>query len=376
MPTPLDYLQHHASALLDDIKRLVAAQSPSLDKAAADRCGAALQSIVGERLGAVAQVCRQDRFGDHLAFTVGEGPQLTCILGHFDTVWDLDELEMSERDGKLFGPGVLDMKAGLIQAIWAVRALRQCGLLHGHRVTFICPSDEELGSPSSRQWTERLATGADRVLVAEPAVADTHEAKIARKGVGRFDIRITGRAAHAGNNPQEGVSAIQEMARQILYLHGLNAPDVGTTVNVGAAQGGGKINVVADQAWLGVDLRVTHMAEAARLLAAINGIAPTVAGIDIKVTGGMSRPPMEQTPQNTALFQQAQRAALRLGMALAGKAVGGGSDGNFTSALGIATLDGLGATGAGIHARHEHIIIADIPLRAALLAEIIRGDID
>ncbi|WP_413732472.1 M20 family metallopeptidase [Sodalis sp. RH20] len=376
MPTPYDYLQRHACELLGDIKRLVQAQSPSLNKTAVDRCGAVLQSMAVERLGADAQVYRQETLGDHLSFSVGEGPGLTCILGHFDTVWELDELEMAERDGKLFGPGVLDMKAGLVQAIWAVRALQQCGLLHGQRVVFICPSDEELGSPSSRQWIERQAAGADRVLVAEPAVAHTHEAKIARKGVGRFDIRITGRAAHAGNNPEEGVSAIQEMAHQILYLHSLNAPQMGTTVNVGAAQGGGKINVVADQAYLGVDLRVTHMAEAERLLAAIHGISATLPGISIEITGGMSRPPMEQTPQNMALFSQAQRAAQRLGVALAGKAVGGGSDGNFTSALGIATLDGLGATGAGIHARHEHIIIADIPLRAALLAEIIRGEID
>ncbi|NDL62203.1 M20 family metallopeptidase [Acerihabitans arboris] len=375
MQTAHDYLQHHAAAILGDIKRLVQAQSPSLNKAAVDRCGAVLQGIVAERLGVDAQVCRQEQAGDHLAFSVGEGPAVTCILGHFDTVWEIDELEMAERGGKLFGPGVLDMKGGLIQAVWAVRALQQCGQLQGHRVIFICPSDEELGSPSSRRWIEEQAAGAGRVLVAEPAVALTNEAKIARKGVGRYDIRITGRAAHAGNNPEEGVSAIQEMAHHILYLHGLNAPEAGTTVNVGVARGGGKINVVADRACLGVDLRVANMAEAARLEAAINGITPRVPGIEILVTGGMSRPPMEQTPQNEALFRQAQRAAGRLGIELAGRAVGGGSDGNFTSALGIATLDGLGATGAGIHARHEHIIIADIPQRAALLAEIIRGDI-
>ncbi|KAB7895429.1 M20/M25/M40 family metallo-hydrolase [Rouxiella sp. S1S-2] len=374
MATPYEYLQQHAPLILSDIKRLVQAQSPSLNKEATDLCGEVLQSLVHERLGVAAQVCQQPILGNHLLFCIGEGPQVTSILGHFDTVWEIDEIPLREEDGKLYGPGVLDMKAGLIQSIWAVRALIQTGRLAQHSIRMICPSDEELGSPSSRQWIEQQARGSSRVLVAEPAVAHSNEAKIARKGSGRFEVRITGRAAHAGNNPEEGISAVQEMAHQILYLHALNAPDVGTTVNVGVAKGGSKINVVADEATLGVDLRVTNMAEAVRVEAAIKACRPQLAGAKVVVTGGMSRPPMEQTLQNLALFQQAQKAVKRLGLHLEGKAVGGGSDGNFTSALGIATLDGLGATGLGIHARHEHIIIADIAMRAALMAEIILGD--
>lgn len=374
MQTAYDYLQQHAALILSDIKRLVQAQSPSLNKTAVDSCGEVLQSIMAERLDAQAQVYPQETLGNHLLFSVGNGPQVTSILGHFDTVWECGELEMVEKDGKLFGPGVLDMKGGLVQAIWAVRALVQTGGLAQHRIQFICPSDEELGSPSSRKWIERSAAGSVRVLVAEPAVARTNEAKIARKGSGRFEVKITGRSAHAGNNPEDGISAVQEMAHQILALHSLNAPQAGTTVNVGLATGGGKINVVADHAVLGVDLRVTNMAEAARVEAAIKGCQPHLTGAQVVVSGGMSRPPMEQTPQNLALFIQAQQSARRLGIELKGKAVGGGSDGNFTSAMGIPTLDGLGATGSGIHARDEHIIIADIPLRAALLAEIIRGD--
>jgi len=373
MPTVYDYLQQHASLILSDIKRLVQAESPSLNKVAVDRCGDVLQSIMAERLDVQAQVCPQEKLGNHLLFSVGNGPQVTSILGHFDTVWECGELEMVEKDGRLYGPGVLDMKGGLVQAIWAVRALVQTGALSPHRIQFICPSDEELGSPSSRKWIEQCAADSGRVLVAEPAVARTHEAKIARKGSGRFEVKITGRSAHAGNNPEDGISAIEEMAHQILALHSLNAPQAGTTVNVGLASGGGKINVVADHAVLGVDLRVTNMAEAARVEAAIKDCQPHLAGAQVVVTGGMSRPPMEQTPQNLALFLQAQHAAERLGITLKGKAVGGGSDGNFTSALGIPTLDGLGATGSGIHARDEHIIIDDIPLRAALLAEIILG---
>ncbi len=374
MLTAYDYLQQNAALILGDIKRLVQAQSPSLNKEATDRCGEVLQSIVAERLGVAAEINRQDKLGDHRLFRVGNGPQVTSILGHFDTVWDIDEIPMIEKDGKLFGPGVLDMKAGLVQSIWAVRALQQTGGLTSHTIRFICPSDEELGSPSSRQWIEQQAKGSSRVLVAEPAVAKTHEAKIARKGSGRFEVHITGRAAHAGNNPEDGISAVQEMAHQILYLHSLNAPELGTTINVGVAKGGSKLNVVADEAWLGVDLRVTNLAEAQRVEAAIKACTPHLEGAKVDVIGGMSRPPMEQTPQNLALFRQAQQAVKRLGVDLKGKSVGGGSDGNFTSAMGIATLDGLGATGEGIHARHEHIIVADIPLRAALIAEIIIGE--
>lgn len=374
MLTAYDYLQQNAALILGDIKRLVQAQSPSLNKEATDRCGEVLQSIVAERLGVAAEINRQDKLGDHRLFRVGNGPQVTSILGHFDTVWDIDEIPMIEKDGKLFGPGVLDMKAGLVQSIWAVRALQQTGGLTSHTIRFICPSDEELGSPSSRQWIEQQAKGSSRVLVAEPAVAKTHEAKIARKGSGRFEVHITGRAAHAGNNPEDGISAVQEMAHQILYLHSLNAPELGTTINVGVAKGGNKLNVVADEAWLGVDLRVTNLAEAQRVEAAIKACTPHLEGAKVDVIGGMSRPPMEQTPQNLALFRQAQQAVKRLGVDLKGKSVGGGSDGNFTSAMSIATLDGLGATGEGIHARHEHIIVADIPLRAALIAEIIIGE--
>jgi len=371
MQTAYDYLQQHAALILSDIKRLVQAESPSLNKVAVDGCGDVLQSIMAERLDIQAQICPQEKLGNHLLFSVGGGSRVTSILGHFDTVWDCGELAMVEQDGKLFGPGVLDMKGGLVQAIWAVRALAQtCGLAQ-HRIQFICSSYEELGSPSSRKWIEHCAARSERVLVAEPAVAHSGEAKIARKGSGRFEVNITGRSAHAGNNPEDGISAIQEMAHQILYLHGLNAPQAGTTVNVGVACGGGKINVVADRAVLGVDLRVTTLAEAERVEAAIKNCRPQRPGAQVTVTGGMSRPPMVQTPQNLALFIQAQHAAKRLGIELKGKAVGGGSDGNFTSALGIATLDGLGATGSGIHARDEHIIIRDIPLRAALLAEII-----
>ncbi|MDO6406834.1 M20 family metallopeptidase [Pantoea phytobeneficialis] len=369
-----NYLQQHADEILGDIKRLVQAESPSLDKAAVDRCGEVLQGIFQQRLGISAEVDHQPSYGNHLRFALGEhGPQ-TTVIGHFDTVWDHGELALREEDGKFYGPGVLDMKAGLVQAIWAVRALVQLNLLTDQRIVFLCNSDEEVGSPSSSDWIGRHAMGSEQVLVVEPAEVGSGALKVARKGTGRYDVVITGLAAHAGNNPEEGVSAVQEMAHQIHALHALNDPARGTTVNVGIANGGSRINVVADHAELGIDTRVTSEEEAQRIHAAISNLQAVMPGITLKVTGEQGRPPMRQTPASGLLLERAQRVALQLGFAVEGKSVGGGSDGNFTAALGLPTLDGLGATGRGIHARHEHINIADIVPRAALVAGIILSD--
>lgn len=369
-----NYLQQHADEILGDIKTLVLAESPSLDKAAVDECGDVLQSIFLQRLGITAEVEHQQQFGNHLKFTLGsEGPQ-TTILGHFDTVWDKGELPLREEEGKLYGPGILDMKAGLVQAIWAVRALAQQDLLQRQRIVFLCNSDEEIGSLSSSDWISRHAQGSAQVLVVEPAVAGSGALKIARKGTGRYDVTISGQAAHAGNNPEEGISAVQEMAQQILFLHKLNAPERGTTVNVGIANGGNRINVVADKAVLGIDTRVTNAEEAQRIHQAVTQLTPFTSGITLQVSGDQSRPPMQQTPASLKMLQHAQRVAQALGFSVEGKAVGGGSDGNFTAALGLPTLDGLGATGAGIHARHEHIVIADVATRTALVAGMILGD--
>jgi glutamate carboxypeptidase len=264
------------------------------------------------------------------------------------------------------------MKAGLVQAIWATKALVDLGLLKDREIRFLCSSDEELGSPSSREWIETEALMCEQVLVVEPATSHTHALKTERKGTGRFDIKIKGRAAHAGNNPEDGVSAVHEMAEQILFLHGLNAPEVGTTLNVGIAKGGQRTNVVADSAELNVDLRVSSVSEARRIESLVKEMKPCLAGAQISVTGGLVRPPLEYTAANQALFAVAQDAASALGIQIEGASVGGGSDGNFTSAVGVPTLDGLGATGVGPHAIHEHIIISDLPVRAALLAELIQ----
>ncbi|MDI9219496.1 M20 family metallopeptidase [Pantoea sp. EA-12] len=374
MKNIISYLQQHSGEILSDIKTLVAAESPSMNKAAVDRCGEVLQAIFAKRLGVDAEIDVQEKYGNHLKFTLGTGSEQTVVLGHFDTVWDEGELAIREEQGKLYGPGVLDMKAGLVQAIWAVRALQQQDLLAGKRIVFLCGSDEEVGSPSSSDWLSHHAMGSAQVLVVEPAVAGSGALKVARKGTGQYQVAITGLAAHAGNNPEEGISAVQEMAHQVLFLHGLNAPERGTTVNVGIAQGGNRVNVVADKAVLGIDTRVTSEEEAQRIHAEITQLQPHLPGIKLEVSGAQSRPPMRQSAESLVLMQRAQSVAQQLGFTVEGKSVGGGSDGNFTAALGIPTLDGLGATGAGIHARHEHIQIADIPARAALVAGLIMGD--
>lgn len=374
MKNIINYLQQYADEILFDIKELVSAESPSMNKAAVDRCGDVLRALFAKRLGIDAEIDVQEKYGNHLKFTLGSGSEQTVLLGHFDTVWDEGELTLREEGDKLYGPGVLDMKAGLVQAIWAVRALKEHGLLRDKRIVFLCCSDEEVGSPSSRHWLTHHASGSAQVLVVEPAVAGSGALKVARKGTGQYEMTITGLAAHAGNNPEEGISAVQEMAHQVLFLHALNAPERGTTVNVGIAQGGSRINVVADKAVLGIDTRVTSDEEASRIHAEITHIRPRLPGIELKITGSQSRPPMRQTPESLVLMERARLIADQLGFHVEGKAVGGGSDGNFTAASGIPTLDGLGATGAGIHARHEHILVADIAPRAALLAGLIMRD--
>jgi len=366
------YLQEHSDSLLADLRLLVSAESPSTDKRAVDACGEVLREIMAQRIGASVEVVPREAYGDHLVFKVGKGSKRTAILGHFDTVWDIGRLPMKIEDGKFYGPGVLDMKAGLVQAIWATKALIDLELLNDREIRFLCSSDEELGSPSSREWIESEAVQCEQVLVVEPATSHTNALKIERKGTGRFEIKIKGRAAHAGNNPEDGVSAVHEMAEQILFLHGLNAPESGTTLNVGIAKGGQRTNVVADSAELSVDLRVSSVSEARRIEGLVNAMKPCLAAAQVFVTGGLVRPPLEYTPANQALFAVAQEAASALGIQIEGASVGGGSDGNFTSAVGVPTLDGLGATGVGPHAIHEHIIISDLPVRAALLAELIQ----
>ncbi|UXM96604.1 M20 family metallopeptidase (plasmid) [Bartonella sp. HY329] len=366
-----NFLERHKHDILEDLQALVAKQSPSHDKHAVDVCGSFLSELFQKRLGIGVEKFEQTLVGDNLLFKIGEGNHRSLLIGHFDTVWDIDRLGTRIENGKFYGPGAFDMKAGLVQGIWALKALQEMGALNSREVWFLCTSDEEIGSNHSRQLIEDIAKQCNDVFVLEPCEEGTGNLKIARKGVGNFFIKIYGKAAHAGNNPLGGISAAEEMAHQILWINSLQDLARGTSVNVGIATSGNRINVIPDFAEISIDVRVTSMDEAERIHTALSACKPYLAGAKVEMNGKLTRPPMEQNAGNKQLFDIALKAANNLGMVVGGSSVGGGSDGNFTSALNIPTLDGLGAEGGGPHAEYEHVIIDVLHKRAALLAEIL-----
>jgi glutamate carboxypeptidase len=292
------------------------------------------------------------------------------VLGHFDTVWPHGTLAARPfrvADGRAYGPGSYDMKAGLVMLEFAIEAIRSRGYAPPRPIVVLWTSDEEIGSPRSRALIEDEARRAAFALVLEPPLADGR-LKTARKGVGRFRLSVEGRPAHAGVEPEKGISAIVELAHQILRLHGLNDPGAGTSVNVGVIRGGSVANVIAAEAVATIDVRAATLDEARRVEAALRATSPVLAGARVTVDGALNRPPMERSPQGVALFEQVRSIGRTLGLDLGEGSTGGGSDGNFTAALGVPTLDGLGAPGAGAHAVDEHVLVAPLPRRAALLA--------
>jgi glutamate carboxypeptidase len=301
-----------------------------------------------------------------------EGRQV-LLLGHIDTVWPVGTLAKRPfrvENGKAFGPGAYDMKAGLVVALWALRALAACGRRPPRPVTLLVNTDEEVGSRTSEAVIEAEARRSAAVLVLEPALPDG-AVKTWRKGVGRFRVEVVGRAAHAGAEPEKGVSAVEELACQILRLQELTDLETGTTVNVGVIGGGTRANVVAERAWAEVDVRVMTREEADRIQEVILGLRPVLPGAGLEISGGVGRLPMERNELTLALYAEAREVAARLGFDLPESGTGGASDGNITSALGVPTLDGLGAAGDGAHAEHEHVDVASLPPRAALLAGLI-----
>lgn len=298
------------------------------------------------------------------------GAPAQLLVGHTDTVWPIGTLEtmpVREDDGRLYGPGTLDMKGGLTQMVFALRALRALGLEPPVTPVLFVNSDEETGSSDSKRWVRRLAVRVCRAFVLEPALAPDARIKTARKGIGRFDVTARGKASHAGLDPGAGASAILELAYVIRTLDALQDSALGRTLNVGVIEGGIGANVVAPVARAAVDARVTTVADARALEEAVAAIEPTVAGVSLEISGGVIVPPLERTPRNRALWEQARGAGVALGFELEEGMAGGGSDGNTTS-LYTATLDGLGCVGDGPHAAHEHIEIGPTLDRCALLA--------
>jgi glutamate carboxypeptidase len=357
--------------LLHHLRQLVEVESPSHDKAAVDRANDLVASWAAP-LGATIKRHRQRAFGDvlELRFTPkgarARHPRI-LLLGHLDTVWPLGTLAKMpwrEASGKIYGPGVLDMKAGVMMALEAIRILQTLSL--DRPCTLLLNSDEEVGSTVSRPITERLAQTCSAVFVLEPAQGLAY--KTARKGVGHFDLRVTGVGAHAGVDFTAGHSAILEMARLTQTISSFTDLSRGRTLNVGVIAGGTRSNVIAAECTAQVDARIARASDARTLTRLMRSLRPTDKACKLEVTGGINRPPMERKPGTVALFKQARKLAAELGLTLEEASTGGGSDGNFTAALGVPTLDGMGAVGAGAHAAHEHIERAHIIQRTALLA--------
>ena len=370
------YLQDNMTHFLQLLEEAVNMDSPSRDKALGDRMAGWFALQFQRLTGGRAELIPNATYGDQVRCTLGEGDKQILIIGHYDTVWlegEAARRPFAIRDGKAFGPGVYDMKAGVLQAMFALRALVKQGRMPADKkIVLLLNSDEEIGSPTSRQLVEEEAARSVASFVLEPPTEPIGALKTWRKGSAHFTLAVQGISAHAGVDHQKGVSAIEELARQIQFLHSLTDYTKGTTVNVGVIKGGIGSNVVADYAEAGIDVRIVSMEEAERIEKVIREVTPTLNGTTISITGGIRRPPMERTEDTGTLFSLAQSISKNeLGMDLQESGTGGVSDGNFAAACGIPTLDGLGTKGGYAHSPEEWIELGEIPIRAALLARLI-----
>ncbi|HEV8580376.1 MAG TPA: M20 family metallopeptidase [Thermoanaerobaculia bacterium] len=350
-------------ALLESPSHDPASQEPVFARLAGEleACGLRIRRLPGRRSGGQLWAVRRQR---------RRGAPAQLLLGHCDTVWPagtVERMPVEIRDGRLNGPGVYDMKGGLVQGVFALRALRDLGLEPQVEPAVFINSDEELGSGESLVRIERLARHVRRVFVLEPSLGPSGKLKTRRKGSLRFTIRVFGRAAHSGLDPEKGASAIQELARVIQTLYGLADPEREITVNVGVVSGGMRANVVAPEARAELDIRVTSWEDAWRLERTVQELTAVTPGTRLEIVGGIDRPPLEATPGNRVLWEAARRRAEELGIDLDEGTAGGASDGSLTSRF-VPTLDGLGAVGDGAHAVHEHVVLDRSPERAALLA--------
>lgn len=376
MDSFLSWARANERRIVATIREMVECESPSDDPAAINR----QVEQIADRWGKIAKVTRKKAkgYGDHLLLEFAlpgrkKSGQLLG-LGHTDTVWPLGTLKTMpwrEAEGRLWGPGVYDMKGGVAFFLYAMEALRELDVPVARKVVLLLDSDEEIGSPSSRPLIEAQARKSAGVLVLEPGTGPTGKLKTARKGVGGYKVTVTGKAAHAGVDFTNGANAIVELARQIDRIAGFTDLGIGLTVNPGVISGGTRSNVVPAEATVDVDLRIARLKDAAPLEKKFRGLQPVDSRCSITITGGLNRPPMERTKAIAAWFAEARKLAAQIGIDLEESSTGGGSDGNFTGALGIPTLDGLGAVGEGAHAVNESLFIDRIADRTALLAGLV-----
>ncbi|WP_342776306.1 M20 family metallopeptidase [Nonomuraea terrae] len=364
-----DWTRQALPSMLDDLRAVVELETHSYDKAMLVKGLRAIRARVVGHLGTPDDEILHEggQHGDVLELTYrGTAPGTVLMLSHYDTVWPTGTLTswpFAIMDDKVTGPGVFDMKTGLVQAVWALRGLRELGLPHPS-VRFLFNGDEEIGSPASREFIEAASEDALATLVFEASLDGA--VKTARKGVGLFNVTVTGVEAHAGLDPYAGANAIHALAEIVTTLAGAGSRERGTTVNVGLINGGTGRNVAAGRATCGVDVRVGDPAEMARIDEVFAGLRASDPRVTVAATGEWNRPPMVPNAPSQRLFKEAQAVASGFGWQLEETAVGGASDGNFVSALGRPVLDGLGAVGDGAHARHEHVLVEHIPERTAL----------
>ncbi|MCY3832090.1 MAG: M20 family metallopeptidase [Chloroflexi bacterium] len=368
----LNYLRENTEDMVADLKRLIALESPTTNKGAVDELGQALaQELRG--LGGAVEVIAKAEVGDVLRARWNPGAGGVVIMSHMDTVWDVGAVagRPTRIEGdRLYGVGAMDMKGGIVIALWALRALRALDLFPDQPITYLLNSDEETGSRHSAGEIESEALAHHVVFVTEPPQDGAY--KTQRKGVSHYTVRAEGRAAHSGADHARGVNAIEELAHQVLAVQALTDYDIGTTANVGVISGGTRANVVPAAAQFEVNVRAWTRVNQQAIHEKMMNLRAVHPEAKVVVEGGVGVPPMERSPEIAALFQRAQKLAAALGIALEEGRTGGGSDGNKTAALGVPTLDGMGMVGDGGHAVNEYGEISSLPERAAIMAAMLR----
>jgi glutamate carboxypeptidase len=373
----LSALQRRQSQMVDLLREVVLIESPSTQKTAADHCCGFLADQWMLR-GGITHILEREHRGNHLRVvwppsgsTKPTGQLL--VLGHYDTVYPagtLASMPFRVSAGKAYGPGTFDMKAGIVQALFAFEVLQELKVSVSKNIVFLWTSDEEIGSESSRSLIEAEAKRSDAVFVLEPSLGSKGLLKTSRKGVGQVELTVQGRASHAGLAPEQGINAIHELAAQVARVERWNDHRRGVTINADVVEGGTRANVIAEHAKATLDLRAWRVADMHSLEKKLHSLKPVHRGAKLKITGGFDRPPLERKYSAT-LYARAKSLAKQMGFSIGEAAAGGGSDGNFTGALGIPTLDGLGAVGDGAHSTHEHVLVKAMPQRAALLAALL-----
>ncbi|MEQ6390836.1 M20 family metallopeptidase [Bacillaceae bacterium S4-13-58] len=377
MSSILTYLKNNQNNMEDTLLQLVKAESPSRNKCLTDQCGLVLQNSFEILVGGAIDVIEKEEVGNQYRFTCGnEGAEeQILIIGHYDTVWDQGAIPIRREGDKLYGPGTFDMKGGLTCTLWALRALKEAGITGKRKVVFLVTSDEEVGSEHSRAIIEEEAKKSSLVFVPESSISPNGDVKTFRKGMGIFKLKVHGKAVHAGIDPWAGASAIDELALQLADLKKIDNREEGISVNIGTVSGGTRTNVVADYAEADIDLRFQAKNQGDMLENAVLHRPSFIRGTTVEVVGSINRYPLERTESVMTLYEQIKEIVAEHGYDIGHGDSGGGSDGNFTAGVGVPTIDGLGPVGDGAHASNEHVLLENLPYRAALLAELIRRNL-